>query len=185
MRDRIRRTVAGVDAALCRTDGRVAFLLGVVGYPILYLGSLGHLALGGRGYALQVVADPLSRATESTRAFSFEPVARVVIEPLSLLVSPLDVGLAVLLGALLGCNLAVGLVAWRSPAACGLGSSASALAGLPALLTGATCCGPAVLLVVGVSATGPLLTALGYATPVTGLALLGSLLLVAGRRPQD
>lgn len=185
MRDRLRRVVAGVYGALRRTDGQVVFLLGTVGYPLLYLGSLGHLALGGRGYAVRVVADPFSRALESTRAFSFEPVASVVIEPLTLLVSPLDIGLAVVLGVLLGCNLAVGVVAWRSPAACGIEGSAGLFAGLPALLTGATCCGPAVLLVVGVGATGPLLTALGYATPVTGLALVGSLFVVAGRRLQD
>ncbi|MFC7174177.1 hypothetical protein ACFQL0_14145 [Haloplanus litoreus] len=177
--------MAGVHAALRRTDGQAAFLLGTVGYPFLYLGSLGHLALGGRGYAVRAVADPVSRALEPTRAFSFEPVASVVIEPLILLVSPLDIGLAVSFGVLLGCNLAIGVVAWRSPAACGIEGSAGVFAGLPALLTGATCCGPAVLLVLGVGATGPLLTALGYATPVTGLALVGSLLVVAGRRPHD
>ncbi|WP_251343154.1 hypothetical protein [Haloplanus halophilus] len=182
MRDRTSATLRGVFAALRRPDGRAAFLLGLVGYPPLYLASVGHLALGARGHSVRVVADPLSRALRPTRPFSFEPVARVALEPVALLVSPLDVGVALVLAVLVGCNLAVGLVAWRSPAACGVEGSAGALAGVPALLTGATCCGPAVLFALGVGAAGALLPVLRYATPAAGLLLLGGLFLVAGRQ---
>jgi len=176
--DRLRRPVPTVVAALRRRDGRAAFLLGALGYPPLYLASLGHLALGGRGWSVRIVDDPLARALRRTRPFSFDPVARVVVDPVALLVSPLDVSVALVLAVLVGANLAVGVVVWRSPAACGVERSAGLLASVPALLTGATCCGPAVLFVVGVGATGPLVTALGYVAPVTALLLLGSLILV-------
>jgi len=182
MRDRSRRTVAGVTAALRRPDGRAAFLLALVGYPPLYLVSVGHLALGARGYSVRVVADPVARAVQSTRPFSFEPVARVAVDPVSLLVSPLDVGIALVLAALVGCNLAVGVAAWRSPASCGIEGQVGSLAGLPALLTGATCCGPAVLFALGVGTAGPLVAVLWYATPAAGLLLVGSLVVVAGRQ---
>ena len=86
---------------------------------------------------------------------------------------------ALLLAGLVGANLAVAVAVWRSPAACGVEGSAGLLAGIPALLTGATCCGPAVLFALGVGATGTLLTVFGYATPLTALLLLGGLLLVA------
>ncbi|WP_251330313.1 hypothetical protein [Haloplanus pelagicus] len=187
MRDRVCGTPRGVAAALRRSDGRAAFLLAVVGYPPLYLASIGHLVLGARGYSIRVVSAPLARALQSTRSFSFEPIARITVDPVALLVSPLDVGIALLLAILVGCNLAVGVVAWRAPAVCGVGvgKSAGVLAGLPALLTGATCCGPAVLFVVGVGTTGTLVSAVQYATPVAGLLLVGSLLVVAGRRTQD
>lgn len=177
--DRLRRTAPTVIAALRRRDGLAAFLLGAIGYPPLYLASLGHLALGGRGWSVRVVDDPLSRALRPTRPFSFEPVARVVADPVAILVSPLDVTVAFVLAVLVGANLAVGVLVWRSPAACGVGQSAGLLASVPALLTGATCCGPAALFVVGIGATGPLVTALGYAVPVTAVLLVGSLVLVA------
>jgi len=182
MRDRVRRTAAGVSAVLRRPDGRAAFLLALVGYPPLYLASLGHLALGARGYSVRVVADPFARALRSTRPFSFEPVARIVVDPVALLVSPLDVGIALALAALVGCNLAVGVAAWRSPTACGVERQVGSLAGLPALLTGATCCGPAVLFALGVGTAGPLVAVLWYATPAAGLLLAGSLVLAAGRQ---
>ncbi|RMB18427.1 hypothetical protein ATH50_1883 [Haloplanus aerogenes] len=169
-------------AALRRRDGQATFLFGALGYPLLYLASIGHLALGARGQSVQVVDDPLSRMLRQTRPFSFEPVARVAVDPVALLVSPLDIGVALVLAALVGANLAVAVVVWRSPAACGVERSAGLLASVPALLTGATCCGPAILFVVGVgtagAGTGVLLTAVGYATPVTALLLVGSLILV-------
>jgi hypothetical protein len=182
MRERVGRTRRTVEDALGRTDGRAAFLASALAYPLLYLASLGHLSLDGRGYATQMVADPLSRSVEAIRPFAYEPVARVVVEPVDLLVSPLNVGLGVALGVLVGLNVAVTVVAWRSPGACGVGRSASAAAGLPALVTGAACCGPGLLFVVGIQATGTLVAALGYATPVAFGLLVGSLLLVGGRR---
>jgi hypothetical protein len=179
MRDRLRRAAWTVRAALRRRDGRTAFLIGAGGYPLLYLASIGHLALGGRGRSVLVVDDPVGRAVRQTRPFSFEPVARVVVEPLVVLLSPLDVAVALVLSTLVGANLAVAVAVWRSPAACGVEGSAGLLAGVPALLTGATCCGPAVLFALGVGSTGTLLTAFGYATPLTALLLFGGLLLVA------
>ncbi|MFB6102850.1 MAG: hypothetical protein ABEJ73_09820 [Haloplanus sp.] len=183
MRERTRRTVGTVQSALRRRDGRAAFLLAALGYPPLYLASLGHLALGGRGRSIRVVADPLTRAVRQTRPVSFEPVARIVVDPVVLLVSPLDLGVALGLGGLVGVNLAVAVVAWRSPGACGVEQSAGAVAGVPALLTGATCCGPGILFAVGVGVTGASLAALWYATPAAGLLLVASLFVVARGNP--
>jgi hypothetical protein len=179
MTDRLRRTLRTVRATLGRRDGRTAFLLGVLGYPLVYLTSLGYLALGGQGYSVRVVARPFARSLQRTGPFTFEPVAQFVAEPFVVLVSPLDVAVALLLGVLVAANLAVAVVLWRSPAACGVEGSAGMLAGVPALLTGATCCGPAILLVVGVSATGALISLLGVITPLSALLLVASLFFVA------
>jgi hypothetical protein len=181
MRDRARRTVRTVVAALGRRDGRLAASLAAIGYPVVYLVSLGHLSFGGRGLAIRVVADPIARAIRSTRPFVWEPVAQVVVGPIDLLVAPLTLALAALLTALVALNLAVTVVAVRSPRACGVDRSAGVLAGVPALVSGATCCGPGLLFVVGVQATGTLVTAVGYATPVAVLLLVGSLVVVGGR----
>jgi len=179
MRDRLPHPIRTVRAALQRRDGRTAFLLGAAGYSLLYLVSVGQLALGGRGWSVWVVDAPVTRALEQTRPFSFEPVARVVADSVVFLVSPLDLAVALVLATLVGCNLAVAVAVWRSPTVCGVGESAGFLAGVPALLTGATCCGPAVLFAFGVGATGSLVTVFGYATPVTALLLVGGLLFVA------
>lgn len=76
---------------------------------------------------------------------------------LSVLAADRLVGLA--LGALVSLNGAVALVSYRAPVACGIERSVGILAAVPALLSGATYCAPALLFVVGVSASATLLVA--------------------------
>jgi hypothetical protein len=179
--------------ALSRRDGR-AIVLGVgVAYLIGYLLAVGQLFVGLEGahrLGVTVVSDPLARALEPTGPFAWEPVALVAAGPLELLVSPLNLLVGTGLAGLVGVNLAVSYLAYRHPAACGIdltrrrangraGGSAGALAGLPALLSGAACCGPVVLLAVGVQASGLLVSAFGVLVPLAVLLLVGSLLYVA------
>lgn len=182
MREGLAAAVEGAFAAsrsaLTRRDGRLAFGLALVGYPLIYLIALGHLSLGGDGTSVFVVSDPLARLATERSPFSYEPIARVVIAPVVVLVSPLNVLLGAALGVLVGANVAVSLVAWRAPQACAANSSAGVLAGIPGLLGGATCCGPAVFFLAGVQATGALISAVGVLVPLAFALLAGSLLLV-------
>jgi hypothetical protein len=115
--------------------------------------------------------------------FSYEPVAVVAVGPLTYLFS-LNSVIGLVLAALVGLNLAVTYIVWRQPAACGIGSrSAGALAGIPALLSGTACCGPVLLIALGVQASGLLLTTFEYLLPIAAGLLLVSLLLV-GRQVQ-
>jgi hypothetical protein len=172
-------TAAAVRRSLGRRDGRLAFLVLGVGYPLAYLVAVGHLSANGDGgLSALVVSDPLSRALVARRPFSWEPVARVVAGPVLYLFSPLNLLLAGLLGALVGLNGAVALVSYRAPVACGVERSAGLLAAVPALLSGAACCGPAFLLLVGLQASATLLGVVGAAVPLSVALLAGSLLLV-------
>jgi hypothetical protein len=82
---------------------------------------------------------------------------------------------------LVGLNLAVSVVAWRGPSACRLGPGAGTVAGLPGLLSGFACCGPTILLVVGVQASAGILSLFQWLLPITLVALLGTLLWVGSR----
>ena len=173
-----RQTVVAVRGALSRRDGRATLLSVSVAYLLVYFAGLGHLGLGPWGFELSVVADPLARATQLRSPFQWEPIALVVAGPVELLVSPLNVALGSLIALLVGTNLAVSVVAYRGPSACRLGPGAGAAAGLPGLLSGFACCGPTVLLVVGVQAGATVLTAFQWLIPATVLALVGTLLWV-------
>ena len=174
-------TAAVLRRALCRRDGRAVAALALVGYPLVYWVALGHLSLGGPGgLEAFVVSDPLARMVEARSPFSYEPVARVVAGPVVWLVSPLNLALGVLLGSLVAANAAVGLVSWRAPRVCRASARTGPLAGVLALLGGATCCGPAVFFLLGVQATGALVGAFSVLVPLSVLLLVGTLLL-AGR----
>ena len=173
-----RQTAVAIRGALSRRDGRVTLLSVSVAYLAVYLVGLGYLGLGPWGFDLSVVSDPLARATQLRSPFQWEPIALVVAGPVELLLSPLNVALGSLIAVLVGTNLAVSVVAYRGPSACRLGPGAGAAAGLPGLLSGFACCGPTILLVVGLQASATVLTVFQWLVPLTVVALVGTLLWV-------
>ena len=172
------KTRAASAMTLRRRDGQLVFAAVSTAYLLVYLWAIGHLAAGLGGFSVTVVDDPLATLLQSEGTFSFRPVASVVLGPVTYLAS-LNTLLGGAVAALVGLNLAVSYLAWRQPAACGIGQSSSGLvAGIPALLSGTACCGPVVLIAVGIQASSALLTAFQFLLPAAVLMLLGSLLLV-------
>ncbi|NHN57953.1 MULTISPECIES: hypothetical protein [Halorussus] len=175
------RTVASTGfalrAALGRRDGRAVFASVTVLYLVAYLWFSDLLNLGNDGVGLTVAGDPLGRFFElANGALSFEPVALVEFGLGTYLFS-LNTVLGLGVAVLVGLNLAVTYLAWRQPAACGIGtSSTGVLAGVPALLSGAACCGSVVLIVFGIQASSTLLTAFEWLIPSAVVLLVGSLL---------
>jgi hypothetical protein len=179
LRTALSRTRTATATTLRRRDGQAVFAGVTALYLVAYLWAVGHLAPGLGGYGVLVVDDPISKFLRpGLGPFTFTPVARVALGPVTYLFS-LNTVLGVGLAALVGLNLALTYLAWRQPQACGLTeSSTGLLAGVPALLSGTACCGPVVLLVVGVQASGVLLTTFQYLLPVAALLLVASLVLV-------
>ena len=187
----LRRTGFAIRAALGRRDGQLT--LGVVAtlYVLLYAVGLGHLGrrTGGGGTAatdepffdLFVVSDPLAAATTRVAPFQYETVALVTVGPVEYLFSPVNATVGILLGGLVGVTMAVSVVAWRGPSACRIGTGAGAAAGVPGLLSGFVCCGPTILLVIGVQASAGLLAAMQWFLPLAVVALLATLLWVGSK----
>lgn len=177
-------------AAVSRTRDATAITLGrrdtlavfggvTVAYLAVYLWAIGHLAPGLGGYGVSVVADPLSKFLRPELGpFSFTPVAQIQFGPVTYLFS-LNTVVGVALAALVGLNLALTYLVWTQPKACGIGqSSTGLLASLPALLSGTACCGPVVLIVLGIQASGLLISAFQFLLPVAAVVLVASLVLV-------
>jgi hypothetical protein len=177
------RTRFAIATALGRRDSRAVFGLVMLVYTLGYLGAVQELRPGGFGYDVRVAGDPLSKLFQpSTSAVNFEPIVLVQTEFFTYLFS-LNTLIGVGLGVLVGLNLAITYLAWRQPAACGLGtSSAGLLAGVPAILSGSACCGPILVIVLGVQATGIFAPAVfAFLLPAAVVLLIGTLLLI-GRR---
>lgn len=178
-------TLVAVRGAMSRRDGRAAFALSAAVYVVVYLYGLRHLGTGPWGFELSVVSDPLARMVRPVGTFQWEPVGLLVVGPVELLLSPLNLLLGGFLAALVGLNFGVSLVAWRGPTACRLGPGAGAAAGIPGLLSGVVCCGPTILLVVGLQASAGVLTVFQWLLPIAVVALLGTLLWVGTKVQPD
>ena len=188
----VRRTGFATRASLGRRDGRATFAVVWVAYFLAYAVGLDHLGLrgaattgteGGRSSAVDLVvaSDPLALATRRVAPFQYEPIALVTVGPIEYLIAPVNVAIGLGLAALVGVTLAVSVVAWRGPAACRIGAGAGAAAGLPGLLSGFVCCGPTLLLVIGVQASAGLLAVMQWFLPLAVLGLVATLLWVGSR----
>ncbi|WP_440990925.1 hypothetical protein [Haloarchaeobius baliensis] len=186
MPDRLRRTGRSLALLVRRRDALAVASLLAVAYLVVYLVAVGDLTVrsGLPVEVVTVVADPLSRMLERTGPFAWEPVALVDLGVARWLVSPLNVAVGSVLALLVGANVGVTYLAWRHPQACGVersrGGGSGVLAAVPALLSGSACCGPTVLLAVGVSASGTLLTVFEWLLPLGVLLLVASLLYTGG-----
>lgn len=175
----IERTVGAIRVVFRRTDSQLVVLASLLGYLLVYLFAVGDLALTGRGtISLFVVADPIETMTSSMGFGRFQPVARLEFLAVTLLFSPINTTIALLLAGLVAINFGLTYLGLVQPKACGLEASSGVLAGIPALLSGAACCGPVVLLILGIQATGALITTFQWLVPVAFLMLIGSLLLI-------
>jgi hypothetical protein len=188
----VHRTGFAIRASLGRRDGRVTFAVVWVAYFLAYAVGLDHLGLrgsaltgtaGGRSSAVDivVVSDPLGLLTRRVAPFQYEPIALVTVGPIEYLFAPVNVAIGLGLAALVGVTLAVSVVAWRGPAACRIGAGAGAAAGIPGLLSGFVCCGPTLLLVIGVQASAGLLAVMQWFLPIAVLGLVATLLWVGSR----
>ncbi|PSP55878.1 hypothetical protein BRC82_04060 [Halobacteriales archaeon QS_1_67_19] len=144
---------------------------------VAYLWFSNLLTFADSDVSLTVAADPLAKLFRpANSALSFEPVALVEFGLGTYLFS-LNTLIGLGIAALVGLNLAVTYLAWKQPKACGVGSSSSGLlAGVPALLSGAACCGPIVLIIFGIQASSALVTVFQWLIPAAGVLLVGSLL---------
>jgi hypothetical protein len=172
------RTVAALALTVRRRDSRVVFVVATLSYLVLYLATVGDLAVGGAGGVSVRVVDDLSRAVASVGFFRFGAIAVVGVGPITYLFSPLNAALALVLATLVGANVGLTYLGLIQPRACGLESSTGVLAGVPALLSGAACCGPTILLVVGVQASATIITGFQLLVPLALLLLVGSLLVI-------
>ncbi|GEM_PF-407964 len=181
VRDRASQTLRATRVVVGRLDGLAVAVVTAFGYLLAYLWMTDHLQFrSGTGLSWFVVADPTSRLFDRRGPFSFEPIAVLEFGVGTLLVSPVDLALGLTLAVLVGLNLAFATLAAVQPASCGFGAGAGFGAAVPALLSGSVCCAPMLILILGIQASGTLLTVLPWLLPVGVTLLLASLVYVAG-----
>ncbi|MES3517807.1 MAG: hypothetical protein PPP58_09110 [Natronomonas sp.] len=176
----VTRTTVAVRSTLRHRRARAIVVGSTLLYLTGYLYAIGKLRFGGGDFGVVVAEQPLQQLFRQTfGTFTYEPVvlldAGVVTYQLSLNTL---IGLAI--ATLVGINVGVSYLAYSQPSACGIGSqSAGLFAGIPALLSGAACCAPVVVLLLGIQVTGAVLLVFELLLPIAVALLLGTLVVVA------
>ncbi len=160
----------------------VTALIVFVVFLTVYLASTGFLVFAersgatGEGAVAFTIADNWpSLMLEQRTAFLFEAIGTVRAGDVKLFISPLNILLGALLGALAALNIAVSYYSFRQLGLRG-GRGVTALIGtLPAILSGAACCAPTLVLVVGLQVTAGLTAIFPFFVPVSFVLLVASL----------
>lgn len=182
----VHRTTAALRLTGRHRGARAVAGVATLSYLLVYLYAIDKLQPGDGQFGVVVAADPAAQLFRRTfGAFSYEPVAMVRLGVVTYQFS-LNTLLGLGLAALVGINLGASYLAWRQPAACGMGSrSAGLVAGVPALLSGTACCAPVIVILVGVQLTGGLLFAFELLLPIAVVLLVATLVLIGRQIDPD
>lgn len=148
-------------------------------YLLLFLIALQDISLGGRGVGFLTV--DWTRMFDRTGTITFEPIARLTLPGLTLLLSPLNILIGAAIALLAGVNLAVTYLAFREPKACRFNRSSGVLASVPALLAGSACCAPAIVLILGLQVSSLFITVFQVLIPASAVLLVVTLKLIVDR----
>jgi hypothetical protein len=149
------------------------------GYLVLFLLALGDISAGGHGF--EVLTTEWARMFERTGALTFEPIAQLTVPGATVLLSPVNLAIGLLLAVLAALNLTVTYLAFRQPRACRFNRSTGIMATLPALLAGSACCAPTIVLILGLQVSSLFITVFQVLIPVSVALLLVTLALILRR----
>lgn len=180
--DRLEQTRAAIALVFSRRDSLAVAGVITLGYLVAFLWAAQDLVFRPDVPPdFFLVDDPLGRIFQRTGPASYEAIALLDTGIVRLLISPVNITIGLLIAGLVGMSLSLTYLAIVQPAACGIGAGSGFFASLPALLSGTVCCGPVILIALGIQASGLLLTAFFWLLPVGVLLLVGSLVYVAGK----
>lgn len=161
---------------------RLAIAMAAI-YWVLFMMALQDISLGGRGF--QFLTAEWDRMFDRTGMIIFEPIAQLTVPGLTVLLSPINLLIGLVISMLVGLNLIVTYIAVKQPKACSFNRSAGILASVPALLAGSACCAPAIVLILGLQLSSALVAAFQVLIPVSVILLLVTLKLILDRtRPE-
>lgn len=152
-------------------------------YLLLYLYAIGDLrfhAWQGE-ISARFSPQPLELLFKPISPFYFEAIGLVQLLLLTYLVSPINLLIAMALALLVGLNIAFSYMAIVAPKVCYGNPAAGILSTLPGLLAGSACCGPLILIVLGVQASASLIAFFGWLVPIAVVLLMVTLIVNARR----
>jgi len=146
-------------------------------YIIVYLAATQFLIFtqrmeGADGFFAIKIAENWREIMFRQRApFLFESIGAIYLGGIKLFISVPNMLLAGALGALVGLNIAVSYHSFRALSLRGPQGFMQLIGTVPAILSGAVCCVPTLILVIGLQLTATLATAWSFFVPLSFLLL--------------
>jgi hypothetical protein len=157
----------------------VAALVSLAAYVVLYLAAMNYLVVTPRDtqslLAVEVLPEWRNLVFRQRGPFLFEPIGAVHLAPLAIFLSIPNLVIAIVLGLLVGANVAASYYGFRELGMRGVRGLHALIGTIPALISGAACCVPTLILVIGLQLTATVATVWSWLVPISAVLLVISL----------
>jgi hypothetical protein len=146
---------------------------------VLYLAAMNYLVVTPRDtqslLAVEVLPEWRNLVFRQRAPFLFEPIGVVHVAPLAIFLSIPNLVIAIVLGLLVGANVAASYYGFRELGMRGVRGLHALIGTVPALISGAACCVPTLILVIGLQLTATVATVWSWLVPISAVLLVISL----------
>lgn len=161
----------------------IAALITLIIYILIYLSSIQHLVFTSRMgqeeslIVLKILPNWQELLFRQRAPFLFEPIGTLYLgDNLKVFISVPNIALATILGGLVAANVSTSYYSFKILGLKGLRGIGSLLGTIPAIVSGAACCVPTLILVIGLQLTATIATIWSFFVPLSALLLFLSLL---------
>lgn len=108
--------------------------------------------------------------------FNWEPIGLLTLGPVNVFLALPNMIFGLVVGILVGANFSVSTYTYRARTICNLNPASSVISAVPALLTGVACCGPTLLISLGIASATVTIAFVSILPFLFPLALFGLVL---------
>ncbi len=172
--DTVKSSLHEIWVALSTKRSKIILLVTSVAYLLFYFVVTGILFLGGSGSFTVFVSESwLSLILRERTPFNWEPIGFISLGALTIFLAIPNIIFGVITAGLVGANISVSAYTYAARTMCRINPSQSVLSAVPALLTGVACCGPTLLLSLGIASATLTVAFVSFLPFLFPLALLG------------
>jgi len=172
--DTVKSSLREVRVALSTKRSKIILLVTSVAYLLFYFVVTGLLFLGGSGsFSVFVSESWLSLILRERTPFNWEPIGFISLGAITIFLAIPNIIFGVITAGLVGANISVSAYTYTARTMCRINPSQSVLSAVPALLTGVACCGPTLLLSLGIASATLTVAFVSFLPFLFPLALLG------------
>lgn len=157
----------------------ITALVALLAYVVLYLVAMQYLFIAPGGaesfVSVQIAPHWQDLVFRQRAAFLFEPVGALHLGPLVVFLSIPNLAIGSVLGLLVAANIAVSYYGFRALGMQGVRGFHALIGTIPALISGAACCVPTLILVIGLQLTATLAAVWSLLVPISAVLLVLSL----------
>lgn len=155
---------------------RLLYISSII-YLLFYLIAIQNIALTSQeNFNYIIVSNPLETTFNSQSFLQYEAIMQVVLPPIIVAISPINILIGLILSLLVGLNISLVYRLYKQPNQCKIRDSTGIISILPPLLSGAACCAPAIVLILGLQVTATMMTIFSIMLPISFVLLVLSII---------